>query len=116
MSQAVAGSSPSLIPFFDGEDYEYWKIKMRTFLKAEGLWTLVEKGFNEPENEAGMSDARKTRCCTTFGCKRSQQNSHKRWKIHILENIKCTTNEAWDTSEQEFHGDEKVRTINLQTL
>ncbi|KAL0325491.1 UNVERIFIED_CONTAM: hypothetical protein Sradi_5118400 [Sesamum radiatum] len=58
MSQAAAGSSPSLIPFFDGEDYEYWKIKMRTFLKAEGLWTLVEKGFNEPENEAGMSDAK----------------------------------------------------------
>ncbi|KAK4418479.1 hypothetical protein Salat_2260700 [Sesamum alatum] len=33
MSQAVAGSSSSMIPFFDGDEYQYWKIKMRHFLR-----------------------------------------------------------------------------------
>ncbi|KAK4440354.1 Ankyrin repeat-containing protein ITN1 [Sesamum alatum] len=38
MSQAVAGSSFSMILFFDSDDCQYWNIKMRIFLKAEGLW------------------------------------------------------------------------------
>ena len=36
-------SSVVLTPFFDGTDFEYWKIRMRTHLKAEGLWTIVCK-------------------------------------------------------------------------
>ncbi|KAK4429097.1 hypothetical protein Salat_1209700 [Sesamum alatum] len=59
MSHAVAGSSSSMIQFFDGKDYEYCYIKMRTFLNAEGLWTSIDMGFNEPDNEVGMSDTEK---------------------------------------------------------
>ncbi|KAK4433563.1 hypothetical protein Salat_1118700 [Sesamum alatum] len=50
-----------MIPFFAGDNYQYWKITIRTFLRAEGLWALVEKGFKEPESEAAMSDAEKKR-------------------------------------------------------
>lgn len=38
-------SSVVLTPFFDGTDFEYWKIRMRTHLKDEGLWTIVVNGY-----------------------------------------------------------------------
>ncbi|KAL0449218.1 UNVERIFIED_CONTAM: hypothetical protein Slati_1478200 [Sesamum latifolium] len=119
MSQAVGGSSSSLIPFFDGEDYEYWKIKMRTFLKAEGLWTSVEKELIKPENEAGMSDAEKRKL---DAARRSDASALSKIHMSVGKSIflkissTSTAKEAWDTLEQEFHGEENVRTINLQTL
>ncbi|KAH0730459.1 hypothetical protein KY290_001474 [Solanum tuberosum] len=37
-------SSVVLTPFFDGADFEYWKIRMRTHLKTE-----------EPENDGELT-------------------------------------------------------------
>ena len=50
-------SSIVLTPFFDGTNFEYWKIRMRTHLKAEGLWTIVANGFEEPENDGDLTAA-----------------------------------------------------------
>ncbi|KAM2040811.1 hypothetical protein ACFX1R_036254 [Malus domestica] len=36
-------------PIFNGENYEFWNIKMHTILKSHGLWELVEIGFTIPE-------------------------------------------------------------------
>ena len=52
-----ADSSVVLTPFFDGTDFEYWKIRMRTHLKAEGLQTIVANGFEEPENDGDLTAA-----------------------------------------------------------
>ena len=52
-----ADSSAVLTPFFYGTDFEYWKIRMRTHLKAEGLWTIVANGFEEPENDSDLKTA-----------------------------------------------------------
>ena len=46
-----ADSSVVLTPFFYGTDFEYQKIRMRTHLKAEGLWTIVANGFEKPDND-----------------------------------------------------------------
>ncbi|KAK4427861.1 hypothetical protein Salat_1555100 [Sesamum alatum] len=96
MSQAVAGSSSSMLPFFD-----------------------VEKGFNEPENEAGMSDAEKkkldvARCLDASALSKIHMSIGKSIFLNI--SSASTTKEEWDTLEQELHGDKKVRTMNLQTL
>ena len=48
-------SSVVLTPFFDRTDFEYWKIRMRTHLKAEGLWSIVANGFEEPENDGDLT-------------------------------------------------------------
>jgi len=34
-------------PFFDGKNYDYWKIRMMVHLKAMGkkIWNIVENGF-----------------------------------------------------------------------
>jgi len=52
-----ADSSVVLTPFFDGTDFEYWKIEIRTHLKAEGLWTIVVNGYEESENDGELSVA-----------------------------------------------------------
>ena len=50
-------SSIVLTPFFDRTDFEYWKIRMRTHLKAESLWSIVANGFEEPENDGDLTAA-----------------------------------------------------------
>ena len=47
-----------LTPFFDGTDFECWKIRMRTHLKAEDLWTIVANGFEETENDGDLTAER----------------------------------------------------------
>ena len=58
-SKTNEGTDSSVIrtPFFDGTDFEYWKIRMRTHLKAEGLWTIVANGFEEPDNDSDFTAA-----------------------------------------------------------
>ncbi|KAK4433557.1 hypothetical protein Salat_1118000 [Sesamum alatum] len=108
-----------MIPFFAGDNYQYWKITIRTFLRAEGLWASVEKGFKEPESEARMSDAEKKRL---DAARRSDASALSKIDMSAGKSTflkissASTAKEAWDTLEQEFHGDEKVRSINLQTL
>ena len=44
----MADQSRSLtipIPIFDGENYDFWRIKIKTVLKAHDLWEVVIKGF-----------------------------------------------------------------------
>ncbi|KAI5340755.1 hypothetical protein L3X38_020029 [Prunus dulcis] len=53
----MAGSSSSELrtPVFNGENYEFWSIRMKTILKSHGLWDLVENGFDasDPMKEKG---------------------------------------------------------------
>ncbi|CAN6697091.1 unnamed protein product [Malus baccata var. baccata] len=42
----MAGSSGSDLraPIFNGHNYEFWKIRMRTIFKSHGIWDLTSKG------------------------------------------------------------------------
>ena len=50
----MAGASTSMsmgntqLPQFNGKNYEYWAITMRTMFSSQDLWELVEDGFEEP--------------------------------------------------------------------
>ena len=37
-------------PHFDGNNYAYWKLRMKTFLKSidERVWNSVEQGWEKP--------------------------------------------------------------------
>ncbi|KAI5348915.1 hypothetical protein L3X38_001802 [Prunus dulcis] len=60
-----SGGSDLRAPIFNGENYEFWKIRMRTIFKSHGIWDLVEKGFQIPYSkgkkvdDAGSSDSEK---------------------------------------------------------
>ncbi|KAI5334369.1 hypothetical protein L3X38_024502 [Prunus dulcis] len=47
------GSSTSELrtPGFNGDNYEFWSIRMKTILKSHGLWDLVEHGCNDPDSK-----------------------------------------------------------------
>ena len=50
-----ADSLVVLTPVVDDTDFEYWKIRMRTYLEVDGLWTIVVNGFEEPGNDGDLT-------------------------------------------------------------
>ncbi|KAH0738093.1 hypothetical protein KY290_036798 [Solanum tuberosum] len=42
-------TSQQLIPIFNGDEYEFCSIKMKTLFKSQELWDLVEKGYVEED-------------------------------------------------------------------
>ncbi|XP_021762534.1 uncharacterized protein LOC110727275 [Chenopodium quinoa] len=105
-------------PTFTGENYDYWCIKMRLFLKASALWEIVEIGFVRKQ---GVS-------YTEAQLKKISDDEMKdaRALSHIINCVSDTifpkimrassTKEAWSLLEEEFHGDEKIRNTRLNTL
>ncbi|KAF7801669.1 DUF4219 domain-containing protein [Senna tora] len=47
----TAASTQPLIPFFKGENYEFWSIKLRTLFMSQKLWDLGESGYNTSEED-----------------------------------------------------------------
>ena len=37
----------SSIPIFDGENYNYWSINIKTLFFSQEIWDLVENGYEE---------------------------------------------------------------------
>ncbi|KAH7846609.1 hypothetical protein Vadar_016020 [Vaccinium darrowii] len=48
------------IPRFDGH-YDHWSMLMENFLRSKEYWSLVETGFVEPEKDAVLTEAQKTK-------------------------------------------------------
>ena len=42
------------IPIFSGKNYEFWAIQMKTLFCSQGIWDLIEKVFNEPQDESTL--------------------------------------------------------------
>lgn len=38
-------SAQSQVPFFDGENYDYWSIQMKTLFISQDLWELVKDEY-----------------------------------------------------------------------
>ncbi|KAA0063730.1 Retrovirus-related Pol polyprotein from transposon TNT 1-94 [Cucumis melo var. makuwa] len=47
-----------LIPIFKGEGYEFWSIHMKTLLRSQDLWDLVEQGYADPDDEGTLRENR----------------------------------------------------------
>jgi len=45
---------PQLLKF-DGNNYEYWSIMMKTMFMSLNVWEVVENGFLKPINEAALN-------------------------------------------------------------
>ena len=50
-----------LVPEFDGNDYDYWCIKMLNFFIGKDLWEIVESGYDEPEDWNAVTANENTR-------------------------------------------------------
>ncbi|KAI5342392.1 hypothetical protein L3X38_010267 [Prunus dulcis] len=60
-SEPGSSSSELRTPVFNGENYEFWSIRLKTILKSYGLWDLVENGFDasDPTKEKGKEEGSK---------------------------------------------------------
>ncbi|KAJ7962170.1 Retrovirus-related Pol polyprotein from transposon TNT 1-94 [Quillaja saponaria] len=118
-SVGVSNVSYSVIPIFSGENYQFWKVKMKTLLLADGLWNIVEYGFNMPDNEEELSTTQKQKLDT-------DQMLDAKALSKIQNGVSPTifpriiranlAKEAWKILEKEFHGDNKSITVKLQSL
>ncbi|CAL2257637.1 unnamed protein product [Prunus armeniaca] len=109
------------MPIFDGENYEYWSLQMKTLFISQDLWDLVEDGYEElektstgkvtPESQQALKENKKRDAKALFLI---QQGISKNL-FPIL--ISATTSKnAWEILKIEFQGSQKVISIKLQSL
>ncbi|KAI5334413.1 hypothetical protein L3X38_024546 [Prunus dulcis] len=129
----MAGSSGGELraPVFNGENYDFWSIRMKTIFKSHGLWDLVIKGFDSTDlKKSDESNAKK---------KEKEESSDigkDTFAMVLMKDAKAlgliqgaisdevfprisheeTSKGAWNILQQEYHGDKQVRSVKLQSL
>lgn len=103
MSSSGGSSSFSqpAVPQFNGEDYEYWNITMKTLFRFNGLWEVVEKGFSEEETNIEENKQKDAHALLLI-----QQGVQRSLFSRIA--VANTTKEAWDTLKIQFQGSPKL--------
>ncbi|KAI5342098.1 hypothetical protein L3X38_009973 [Prunus dulcis] len=56
---AGSGGGELCAPIFNGENYEFWSIRMKAIFKSHGIWELVERGIEGSDSKgADESDTK----------------------------------------------------------
>ncbi|CAN6686056.1 unnamed protein product [Malus baccata var. baccata] len=118
----MAGSSGADLraPVFNGENFDFWQIKMKTIFRSHDLWDMVEKGYSplakrEEELTATELNYLKeniVKDAKALGIIQGAVSDEIFPRIAILE----TAKEAWNILKQEFIGNKQVRSVKLQSL
>nr|XP_043616109.1 uncharacterized protein LOC122588027 [Erigeron canadensis] len=104
--------TPTPIPVFKGDGYDYWSIRMQTILKSRDLWELVVSGVDEKETDEGRVKNMKKRDAHAMALIQQAVNDSLFSRIAAAKSAK----EAWEILKIEFQGDEQVKAIKLQGL
>ncbi|XP_041003861.1 uncharacterized protein LOC121249203 [Juglans microcarpa x Juglans regia] len=124
MDKSQSLTSP---PYFDGNNYAYWKVRMRAFLKSvdERVWVSITKGWREPvtiiegvQTPKGVDNYSREEISECGWNSKGlnaifmavSQEEFKR--ISMCENCK----EAWDILEVTHEGTKAVKNSKLQML
>lgn len=107
------------IPIFEGENYDFWCIKMKTLFISQDVWDLVQNGYDEPESTATLSAAQKDQL-------KVSRKMDAKALLHIQQGLgnsifprimgATKAKEAWDIIQEEFQGNTQVRAVKLQAL
>ncbi|KAM2142445.1 hypothetical protein ACFXTH_007733 [Malus domestica] len=115
---AGSGGGELRASIFNGENYEFWSIRMKTIFKSHGLWEFVEKGIECSDLKGADESAEKTK--EKEGSSDAASLSEKLMKdakaLRLIQGAvsneifhrishKETSKGAWDILMQEFHGD-----------
>ncbi|KAM7507347.1 hypothetical protein LguiA_017800 [Lonicera macranthoides] len=118
-------------PAFDGNNFQYWKVRMSAFLQALGdeVWFMVEAGYTPPTKTVGTGTDAKIEPkplaeWTAVEKSSSQSNSKGRNAIFMavgeseFKRISTckSSKEAWDILIKAHEGDEKVKQSKVQML
>ena len=112
------GQSLIIPPLFDGTNYAYWKVCMRTFLQSldEKVWQAVEIGWTKPKEAPANWDEAKIKVANfnsrALNAFFSGITNEEFKKISSTE----TTKEAWTILQTTYEGTKVVKDSKFQRL
>ncbi|XP_075633477.1 uncharacterized protein LOC142605937 [Castanea sativa] len=110
--------SLNALPFFDGSNYAFWKVRMRALLCAinESVWNSVKNRYviptttkSEWDKAALTLENANSKAINTIFCGVSTDEFHRISHVN-------TAKEAWMILETTYKGNKKVKDTKLQML
>ena len=106
--------STNKAPIFNGTNFAFWKVRMRTYLMSLGadVWEIVETGYTKP----AVFLSKDEKLEFTFNAKAmnailSGLAESESVKVMNLQ----TAKEMWEKLISSYEGNEKVKDAKLQT-
>ncbi|CAL8083746.1 unnamed protein product [Prunus armeniaca] len=121
-SEQGFGGGELRAPIFNGENYEFWSIRMKSIFKSHGLWELVEKGIESSDSKgADESDAKKKETEESSGVGKmilTEILMKDAKDLGLIQGVVSdeifprisheeSSQRAWNILKQEFHGDKQ---------
>ena len=120
---STSSSNPTIqqsyVPIFDGENYDFWCVKMRTLFISLDLWDLIENGVVEPASTSTLTEQEQRNLKEK---KQRDANALSKIQQGVSNNVfpriigATKAKEAWEILQEEFKGSVKVRASKLQDL
>ena len=105
-------------PYFDGSNYDFWKVHMHAFLCAitETVWGSVENGYVRSTTAKSEWD-KAALALANANSKAINANfcGVSTYEFHSILHVK-TTKEAWTILETTYEGTKKVKDTKFQIL
>ena len=105
-------------PYFDGNNYAFWKVRMRAFLCSidDTVWDAIEIGWTRPEavkstwDKVALAVANaNSKALNAIFCGVSPKEFHRISHMTVAK-------EAWEILETTYEGTKKVKDTKLQML
>ena len=110
--------SSNALPYFDGSNYAFWKVRMRVFLCSidETVWDVVDVGWTRTEaakstwDKAALAVSNaNNKALNAIFCGVFPDEFHRISHVTIAK-------EAWQILKTTYEGTKKVKDIKLQML
>ena len=119
MASNIVHFSSVPLPVFTGENFDLWKLKLKTYFISQKLWDIVQSGYTKPDNIETLSEEERKKLEDS-----EQKDAQALFVLQqaVGETIARrimdaeTAKRAWDILEEEFEGNEQVRSVKLHYL